>query len=194
MENAESHPSYNFNYSVDDSITGDVKAQTETRDGDNVQGQYSLNDADGYKRIVDYTSDAVNGLKVVVRRERLQNYDTTKTIVPQQIAAKPAIVAPATAKYIAPKPTISTVVHHQPTLYHHAPHTVHLVHTSPSAALVKSTPTLIATTTHQHAPAIVHHSPTVIHHAPAAVVHHAPALLKTSISTPHQVSYVHYHH
>ncbi|XP_037828488.1 pupal cuticle protein Edg-84A-like [Lucilia sericata] len=187
-ENFDSHPNYNFKYSVDDAITGDVKTQTETRDGDNVQGQYTLNDADGYKRIVDYSSDAVNGFKAVVRRERLENVPA-KIVVPQQVVTK----AP---KYIAPKPVTTTVVHHhQPTVYHQTPQTLHFLHSSPSAAIVKSAPALISTTTtHHHSPAIVHHSPTVVHHAPAAVVHHAPALVKTSISTPHHVSYLHYHH
>lgn len=185
-ENFDSHPQYNFKYSVDDSITGDVKAQTETRDGDNVQGQYSLNDADGYKRIVDYTSDAVNGFKAVVRRERLESVPA-KIIVPKQVVSE-------IAKYSAPKPTTTTVVHHhQPTVYHQAPHTLHFLHSSPTAAIVKSSPAIISTT-HHHTPAIVHHSPTVVHHSPAALVHHAPALVKTSISTPHHVSYVHYHH
>ncbi|KAM7360215.1 uncharacterized protein ACRADG_004127 [Cochliomyia hominivorax] len=188
LDNEDSHANYNFNYSVDDAITGDVKAQTETRDGDNVQGQYTLNDADGYKRIVDYTSDAVNGFKAVVRRERLQQV-STKTIKPQHVVLQPATVTPVKTTYLTPKPTTSTVIHHQPSLYHEAPHTVHIVHSSSSAALVKAAPTLI-TTTHHHTPTILHHSPTVVHHAPAAVVHHAPTLLKTS---PH-VSYVHYHH
>ena len=52
-----------------DSHTGDVKSQHETRHGDQVQGQYSLLDADGHQRIVDYTADDHNGFNAVVRRE-----------------------------------------------------------------------------------------------------------------------------
>ena len=189
-ENIDSHASYNFNYSVDDSITGDVKAQTETRDGDNVQGQYTLNDADGYKRIVDYSSDAVSGFKATVRRERL--VAPSKLVVQQTIV--PQSVVKVTPKKQIPKvfePKATSVLvhhhHHQPATVNYVdPHTVHLVHTSPSAAIVKSVPTLI-TTTH-------HHTPAVVHHAPATVLHHAPALVKTSIGAPHHVSYVHYHH
>lgn len=212
LEEFDSHPSYKFNYNVDDPVTGDVKAQHETRDGDFVQGQYSLNDADGYKRTVDYTSDAVSGFKAVVRREPL---NAAQVIVQQPIvksaeAVAPvklqqqAIVKPQTVfKSFVQTPTVirtysapTTLVHHQPTVYHQAPHTVHLtssshlVHSSPSATLVKTAPSFI--TTHHHTPAVVHHSPTVVHHAPT-VLHHAPTVVKSSIATPHQVSYVHYH-
>lgn len=66
-----SYPKYNFAYGVEDSLTGDSKAQQESRDGDIVKGQYSLNDADGFRRTVDYTSDAVNGFNAIVSRQPL---------------------------------------------------------------------------------------------------------------------------
>lgn len=53
------HPQYSYSYDVHDSLTGDVKAQHETRDGDVVSGSYSLVDSDGTKRTVDYTADSV---------------------------------------------------------------------------------------------------------------------------------------
>ena len=43
----QSHPQYSFNYGVSDSLTGDHKSQSETRDGDVVKGHYSLVEADG---------------------------------------------------------------------------------------------------------------------------------------------------
>jgi len=60
---------YDFSYSVHDDHTGDIKSQTESRKGDQLQGQYTLIDADGYLRTVDYTSDAHNGFNAVVHRE-----------------------------------------------------------------------------------------------------------------------------
>ncbi|XP_055599959.1 larval cuticle protein A2B-like [Uranotaenia lowii] len=60
---------YEFSYSVHDEHTGDIKSQHETRHGDQVQGQYTLIDADGHHRIVDYTADDHNGFNAVVRRE-----------------------------------------------------------------------------------------------------------------------------
>lgn len=64
----QSRPRYAFNYGVRDPHTGDVKHQTEQRDGDMVKGQYSLLEADGTTRTVDYQADAHNGFNAVVTR------------------------------------------------------------------------------------------------------------------------------
>ncbi|XP_064538407.1 cuticle protein [Drosophila montana] len=87
---------YDFSYSVHDEHTGDIKSQTESRKGDQVQGQYTLIDADGYHRIVDYTSDAHNGFNAVVRREPLGH-----KIVKAAPLAK--IVSPLPLAYAQPK-------------------------------------------------------------------------------------------
>lgn len=60
---------YSFQYDVDDPFTGDSKSQSESRDGDTVRGQYTVNDPDGTTRIVDYSSDPVNGFKVSINRQ-----------------------------------------------------------------------------------------------------------------------------
>jgi hypothetical protein len=60
---------YNFAYAVSDLTTGDIKSQQEVRRGDQVQGQYTMMDADGYHRIVDYRADDRNGFDAEVRRE-----------------------------------------------------------------------------------------------------------------------------
>jgi hypothetical protein len=65
----DAHPHYSYTYSVNDASTGDNKAQSETRDGDVVSGQYSLIEADGTRRVVDYTADPVNGFNAVVHKE-----------------------------------------------------------------------------------------------------------------------------
>ncbi|CAO1389858.1 unnamed protein product [Diamesa hyperborea] len=67
----DAHPRYSYNYAVNDPSTGDSKSQSETRDGDVVTGQYSLVEADGTRRIVDYTADDVNGFNAQVRKEPL---------------------------------------------------------------------------------------------------------------------------
>lgn len=66
---SDHHPKYNFYYSVADHHTGDIKEQKESRDGDSVQGQYSLVEPDGTKRIVDYTANKHTGFLAVVRKE-----------------------------------------------------------------------------------------------------------------------------
>ncbi|XP_043262043.1 larval cuticle protein A2B-like [Colletes gigas] len=63
------NPQYSYAYDVHDSLTGDAKSQQETRDGDVVQGSYSLVEPDGTRRIVDYVADPVNGFNAVVRKE-----------------------------------------------------------------------------------------------------------------------------
>uniref|UniRef100_A0A1I8NVL2 Uncharacterized protein n=1 Tax=Stomoxys calcitrans TaxID=35570 RepID=A0A1I8NVL2_STOCA len=100
------HPQYRFSYGVDDKLTGDSKSQVEERDGDYVRGEYSLIDADGYKRTVQYTADAVNGFNAVVHREPLLK---TVAVAPVTHYAAPTVVknvahyaAPTVATYAAP--------------------------------------------------------------------------------------------
>ncbi|XP_045483695.1 larval cuticle protein A3A-like isoform X2 [Harmonia axyridis] len=119
------NPQYQFGYDVQDALTGDSKSQVESRSGDVVQGQYSLNDADGTRRIVDYTADPINGFNAVVRKEPL----VAKTVV-----AAPAVAAVRAAPVVAAAP-----------LTRSAP----LLHSSPllaqpalSAPLIRSAPLL----------------------------------------------------
>jgi hypothetical protein len=65
----DAYPQYSFAYSVQDSLTGDSKAQHETRDGGVVKGSYSLVEPDGTTRIVEYSADPVNGFNAVVHRK-----------------------------------------------------------------------------------------------------------------------------
>ncbi|XP_046393610.1 cuticle protein 19-like [Ischnura elegans] len=62
------YPKYNFDYGVSDHKTGDQKNQWESRDGDVVKGAYSLHEADGTVRTVEYTADKHNGFNAVVHR------------------------------------------------------------------------------------------------------------------------------
>ncbi len=124
-EEAHHHPKYEFNYEVHDDHTGDIKSQQEHRDGDHVQGSYSLIDADGHRRVVQY-SDEGHGFNAVVHREPT-NYQ-----VPQPVQ-KIVKVAPVVAKYVAPiahkvvAPVYNVAkvvapVHHVPVVqaaYHH---------------------------------------------------------------------------
>ncbi|KAF6207142.1 hypothetical protein GE061_018381 [Apolygus lucorum] len=62
------HPQYSYAYDIQDALTGDSKSQHESRDGDVVQGSYSLVEPDGSVRTVDYTADPVNGFNAVVSK------------------------------------------------------------------------------------------------------------------------------
>ncbi|XP_013136031.1 PREDICTED: larval/pupal rigid cuticle protein 66-like isoform X2 [Papilio polytes] len=57
-----------FSYGVADPYTGDYKSQIESRAGDRVQGQYSLLEADGTRRTVDYAAGA-EGFNANVRKD-----------------------------------------------------------------------------------------------------------------------------
>ncbi|XP_022906618.2 larval cuticle protein A2B-like isoform X2 [Onthophagus taurus] len=70
-EEYDPNPQYSFGYDVQDGLTGDSKSQSETRNGDVVQGSYSLTDPDGTRRTVDYTADPIHGFNAVVRKEPL---------------------------------------------------------------------------------------------------------------------------
>ncbi|XP_058455419.1 cuticle protein-like [Malaya genurostris] len=96
IEYADAPAEYHFSYSVHDDHTGDIKSQSEERHGDDVKGQYTLIDADGYQRTVDYTADEHNGFNAVVRRDPL-GHKVVKAVVP---VAK--VIAPVTHHYVAP--------------------------------------------------------------------------------------------
>ncbi|XP_046398865.1 larval cuticle protein A2B-like [Ischnura elegans] len=93
------NPQYSYSYDIQDALTGDSKGQTETRNGDVVQGQYSLIEADGTRRIVDYTADPVNGFNAVVRKEGAA---VVKAAVAAPVAVKTVAAAPAVAYHAAP--------------------------------------------------------------------------------------------
>ncbi|CAH2254322.1 jg7276 [Pararge aegeria aegeria] len=85
---------YEFQYSVQDGHSGDVKQQQESRAGDAVHGSYSLVQPDGVQRIVDYTADAVHGFNANVR------YEGHPVAAPAP--ARVAYAAPARVAYAAP--------------------------------------------------------------------------------------------
>ncbi|XP_050071219.1 cuticle protein 19.8-like [Anopheles maculipalpis] len=60
---------YSYGYAVRDELSGDIKSQQETRNGDRVRGQYRTLESDGTERIVDYTADDIRGFNAVVRHQ-----------------------------------------------------------------------------------------------------------------------------
>ncbi|KAF7268371.1 hypothetical protein GWI33_018489 [Rhynchophorus ferrugineus] len=59
---------YSFSYGVKDPHTGDVKQQWEKKEGDTIKGQYSLVEADGTIRTVQYTADEKNGFNAIIKK------------------------------------------------------------------------------------------------------------------------------
>jgi hypothetical protein len=104
----QSSPRYAFNYGVNDQHTGDVKHQSEQREGDVVKGQYSLVEPDGSIRTVDYTADPVNGFNAVVSKSG-PGVHASPVVKPIAVpVVKPVVaqiaVAPATHIGYAPAP------------------------------------------------------------------------------------------
>nr|XP_036217406.1 larval cuticle protein A2B-like [Bactrocera oleae] len=116
-EEYDPHPQYKYSYGVDDKLTGDSKSQVEERDGDVVHGEYSLIDADGYKRTVQYTSDDVNGFNAVVSREPLVKAVAVAPVV--KTVAPVAHYAAPVAHYSAPVDHYSAPVAHYSAPYAH---------------------------------------------------------------------------
>ncbi|XP_056629884.1 cuticle protein 7-like [Diorhabda sublineata] len=115
---------YQFNYAIEDPHTGDIKNQQETREGDVVKGSYSLVEADGSKRIVEYTADAHSGFNAAVHWQpaAYQAKPVAAYAQPTYKVAAPAAYARPTYKVAAPaayaQPTykvVAPVAHAEPT-------------------------------------------------------------------------------
>ncbi|XP_048507681.1 larval cuticle protein A2B-like [Athalia rosae] len=94
------NPQYSYSYDVHDSLTGDAKSQQETRNGDVVEGSYSLVEADGSRRVVHYTADPHNGFNAVVEKEPATHGPVVAKYAAAPVVAKYA-AAPVVAKYAA---------------------------------------------------------------------------------------------
>jgi len=122
----EAPAEYSFEYGVHDGHTGDVKSQKEVRHGDNVEGHYSLIDADGYKRVVHYSADEHNGFQAKVEREYVGgHYEAPKQVkyvsapVVQKYVAAPVVhAAPVVQKYVQ-APVYQKVAYAAPVAYAH---------------------------------------------------------------------------
>jgi hypothetical protein len=191
------NPQYRYSYSVSVPDTGDTKSHEESRNGDSVQGSYSVVESDGSIRRVDYSADAVNGFNAVVQRE-------VGAVPPPPAPVKPLVPLPAapvvTKITSSPQPLPSTVTYKPaPALAVKAiPHVTYQsvpevtlqpipvasINTAPALA-IKSAPAATIKT----APALAVHSvPEVAYQlVPAATVKTAPALaVHTVPGVPYQ--------
>ncbi|XP_017769021.1 PREDICTED: larval cuticle protein A3A-like [Nicrophorus vespilloides] len=131
-EEYDPNPQYSYGYDVQDALTGDSKSQHETRNGDAVQGSYSLVDADGFKRTVEYTADPIHGFNAIVHREplgvKVAAPVVAKVAAPVAYSAAPvayssplAYAAPV-AKFAAPlayTAPVAKVAYAAPAQYYH---------------------------------------------------------------------------
>ncbi|KAF6207140.1 hypothetical protein GE061_018379, partial [Apolygus lucorum] len=118
------NPQYSYAYDIQDALTGDSKSQHESRNGDVVQGSYSLVEPDGSVRTVDYTADPVNGFNAVVSKSGAAVVKAApvvaKVAAPVAYAAPIAHAAPlgyARAAYAAPL-GLARAAYAAPAYYH----------------------------------------------------------------------------
>ncbi|XP_063708987.1 larval cuticle protein A3A-like [Culicoides brevitarsis] len=118
VDEYDPHPEYSFSYGVQDSLTGDAKSQHETRHADGtVEGSYSLVEADGTKRIVDYTADPHHGFNAVVRKEGHAVVAKAVPVVHKTVVA----AAPVVHKTVVAQPAVHAYHHAEPVVYAHQP-------------------------------------------------------------------------
>ena len=152
VEEYDPHPQYKFGYDVEDALTGDSKSQVETRDGDVVQGEYSLTDADGFRRTVQYTADPINGFNAVVHREPLVKAvaaPVVKTVAPVVHAAPVAYSAPVVKAVHAPV-AYTSPVHAAPVAYSAPVHAAPVAYSAP----VHAAPVAYSAPVHYSAPVV----------------------------------------
>uniref|UniRef100_A0A336LLM9 CSON001335 protein n=1 Tax=Culicoides sonorensis TaxID=179676 RepID=A0A336LLM9_CULSO len=100
---------YAFEYAVHDEHTGDIKSQHETRDGDKVQGYYTLVQPDGKRRIVHYTADK-EGFVAKVEEEEVKGYKAPEQVKYVQAAPQVKYVQAAPqVKYVQAAPEVKYV-------------------------------------------------------------------------------------
>ncbi|KAH8271394.1 hypothetical protein KR018_008243, partial [Drosophila ironensis] len=168
LEEVDPHPQYSYSYDVQDSLSGDNKGHVEERDGDIVRGEYSLIDADGFKRTVTYTADPVNGFNAVVRREPI----AAVVAEPLKVAA-PLVKAVAPVAVAAPAPAVAISA----PLVRSAPLAV-------AAPVIKSAPLAVAAPLVRSAPLAVAAPAPILRSAPLAVAAPAPILRTAAYATP----------
>ncbi|XP_022217993.2 larval cuticle protein A3A [Drosophila obscura] len=162
LEEVDLHPQYSYSYDVQDSLSGDNKGHVEERDGDLVRGEYSLIDADGFRRTVTYTADSINGFNAVVRREPIVAVEAEPLIKAAPVAVAAPLVRSAPVAVAAP-------------LVRSAPLAV-------AAPVVRSAPLAVASPIVRSAPLAL--SSPFVRSAPLAVAAPAPILRSAAYATP----------
>ncbi|XP_026741385.1 cuticle protein-like [Trichoplusia ni] len=196
---------YEFNYSVHDDHSGDVKQQQESRAGDAVQGSYSLVQPDGVRRIVHYTADHEHGFNAQVSYEGTPVHQVSAKIAYAAPIAKVAYAAPiAKVAYAAPVAKVSYApaavsYSHAPVSYegtpvHQAP--AKIAYAAPIAKVAYAAP--IAKVAYAAPVAKVSYAPAAVSYSHAPVAYSAPVAKVAYAAPVAHVSYaspaISYHH
>ncbi|XP_034253329.1 cuticle protein 21-like [Thrips palmi] len=161
------NPSYNYAYDIQDSLTGDAKSQQESRQGDVVQGSYSLVEPDGSRRTVEYTADPVNGFNAVVHKDApavavkaVAAPVVAKVAAPVAYAAPAyahAAYAPAVHSYAAPIAKVAAPVAYAAPAYAHAAYAAPAAYAKVAAPVAYSAAPAVAVASYSSPYATYHH-------------------------------------
>ncbi|XP_069696250.1 cuticle protein 8-like [Periplaneta americana] len=159
--NYDPNPAYSYAYSVNDPETGDAKSHEETRNGDSVQGSYSVVESDGTRRTVEYSADAVSGFNAVVHRE---------------VGAAPP--PPVAVKSYSPAPVVAARVAAPAVAYQSSP-----------AVAFQSAPA-VARVGYKPAPAVAYNSiPAVAYHSVPEVAFQSAPAVRYAVPAAQPVAY-----
>ena len=119
-EPVDLNPKYDYSYSVHDGITGDQKTHVESRDGETVQGEYSLVDPDGTLRTVRYIANR-DGFNAVVSRN--EGYAAPAPVIVRKAApvAAPAFYNAGPSYPLVQRPAVYKSAVQAPLVYAAAP-------------------------------------------------------------------------
>ncbi|XP_055700051.1 cuticle protein 18.6-like [Phlebotomus papatasi] len=168
IESYDPNPQYAFNYNIQDALTGDFKSQQESLENGVIKGQYSLLEADGRQRIVDYIADPINGFNADVKYAGAAK--PALAIAPAQPALIKTVAAPAPAAIIKASPA--------PAIYRAAPALA-------APALIKAAPAFAAPAlaAYPQAYASAYAPALAPAYAPALAPAYAPALARAAYAT-----------
>jgi len=116
---------YEFKYGVKDDHTHDIKEQYEKRDGDKVEGYYSLVEPDGTTRTVKYSSDKHTGFIAHVERSGHASHPAPvkKVITPVKKVVYPVKKVIYPVKYQTYEPAIQQSYIQETSQYDEPAHT-----------------------------------------------------------------------
>ena len=209
-EGYDPNPSYNFGYSIADTLTGDSKTREESRDGDVVRGSYSVADPDGRIRTVTYTADAVHGFQAKVTYDGAEGPVAIPFNSPSAAPAAVSTVAaideedtviaarvPATATAARQSINASRLIPLR-TVAAAPASAIHAVHTAAVPTVIRTAaPAAVHAVHHAAVPTVIRTAgpATAVHavHTAAAPVFHtaAPAVVSTVRQVPEAVHAVH---
>jgi hypothetical protein len=212
-EGYDPNPSYNFGYSIADTLTGDSKTREESRDGDVVRGSYSVADPDGRIRTVTYTADAVHGFQAKVTYDGAEGpvaipFNAPSAAAPAAVSAVAAIDTEEDTVIAARVPATTATAARQSinasrliplrTVAAAPASAIHAVHTAAVPTVIRTAaPAAVHAVHHAAVPTVIRTAgpATAVHavHTAAAPVFHAaaPAVVSTVRQVPEAVHAVH---